>query len=160
KNPDSRYAFRLGLDLSGGSQLTYGADVSQVSPGGVKDAMASLRDVIERRINLFGVAESTVQVEQGSFATEGQERLLIELPGITDIEKAIAMIGQTPRLEFKTERPEGPEKEQLLKEIEALQQRLEAGEDLSGVDIPDPYYVNSELTGKYLKSASVDFNQA
>lgn len=160
KNPDSKYAFHLGLDLSGGSQLTYTADVSQISDNGVKDAMSSLRDVIERRINLFGVSETTVQVEQGSFATQGQNRLIIELPGITDIKEAIAMIGQTPLLEFKTERPEGPEKEQLITEIKALQERLKNGEDLSGVDIPDPYYVETELTGKYLKSASVDFSQS
>jgi preprotein translocase subunit SecD len=160
KNPESKYAFHLGLDLSGGSQLVYSADVSQISPSGVKDAMSSLRDVIERRINLFGVSETSVQVEQGSFATQGQNRLIVELPGITDIKQAISMIGQTPLLEFKTERPEGPEKEQLLKDLTALQDRVTNGEDISGVTIPDPYYTETELTGKYLKSAAVDFGQS
>jgi len=49
----SKYAFKLGLDLRGGSELIYKADTSKVALGEVGDAMASLRDVIERRGNLF-----------------------------------------------------------------------------------------------------------
>jgi preprotein translocase subunit SecD len=101
----NNFPFRLGLDLSGGSHLVYNADVSKVSNGGVGDAMSSLRDVIERRVNLFGVSEPVVQVENGSFANQGQEHLIVDLPGVTDTNKAIAMIGQTPLLEFKTENP-------------------------------------------------------
>jgi protein-export membrane protein SecD len=159
-HPDSKHAFHLGLDLSGGSQLVYRADVSQVDAANVKDSMASLRDVIERRINLFGVSETSVQVEQANFATQGENRLIVELPGVTDIKKAVAMIGQTPLLEFKTTRPDGPEKDKLMKELEALQARAEAGEDLSGVIPPDPYFVPTELTGRYLKTSAVDFSQA
>lgn len=159
-HPDSKYAFHLGLDLSGGSRLVYKADVSQIDTDNVKDSMAALRDVIERRINLFGVSETTVQIEQGNFATDGENRLIVELPGITDLEKAVAMIGQTPLLEFKVERPEGPEKEKLLKDLEALQKRFEAGEDISGVTPPDPYYISTDLTGRYLKTSAVDFGQS
>lgn len=94
--------FRLGLDLSGGTQLVYKSDLSEVTPGDEKDAMASLRDTIERRVNLFGVAEPIVQTEQGgTLAGETQQRLIVELPGVTDTEEAIAMIGQTPSLEFR-----------------------------------------------------------
>ena len=75
-HPDSKYAFHLGLDLSGGSRLVYKADVSQIDTANVKDSMAALRDVIERRINLFGVSETTVQIEQGNFATDGENRLI------------------------------------------------------------------------------------
>ena len=94
--------FRLGLDLSGGTQLVYKADLSAVPSGNVRDSMNSLRDTIERRVNLFGVAEPIVQTEQGgALAGETQQRLIVELPGVTDTEKAIAMIGQTPTLEFR-----------------------------------------------------------
>jgi len=94
--------FRLGLDLSGGTQLVYKADLSEVATGEEKDAMASLRDTIERRVNLFGVAEPIVQTETGgTLAGETQQRLIVELPGVTDTERAIAMIGQTPSLEFR-----------------------------------------------------------
>lgn len=159
-HPDSKYAFHLGLDLSGGSRLTYKADVSQIDSANVKDSMAALRDVIERRVNLFGVSEATVQVEQGNFATDGENRLIVELPGITDLEKAVAMIGQTPLLEFKTARPEGPEKEKLQKELEDYIKSSEAGEDMSGVPVPDPYFVSTDLTGRYLKTSAVDFSQS
>ncbi len=94
--------FRLGLDLSGGTQLVYKADLSEIPPASTRDSMASLRDTIERRVNLFGVAEPIVQTEKGgAFAGTPEERLIVELPGVTDTEKAIAMIGQTPSLEFR-----------------------------------------------------------
>ncbi len=160
RHPDSKYAFHLGLDLSGGTQLVYRADVSSLPENSVKEAMASLRDVIERRINLFGVSETSVQVEQANFATQGENRLIVELPGITDIKKAVAMIGQTPLLEFKTVRPEGPEKEKLMKELIALQERASKGEDVSSIPIPDPYFVATDLTGRYLKTSAVDFSQS
>ncbi len=94
--------FRLGLDLSGGTQLTYRANLEAISGSDVADSMASLRDTIERRVNLFGVSEPIVQTEHaGTFAGTPEERLIVELPGITDTQKAIALIGETPVLEFR-----------------------------------------------------------
>ena len=104
------HPFRLGLDLSGGSHLTYKADVSGVPAGQVSDSMNALRDVIERRVNLFGVSEPVVQVQEGGFASGGNEKLIVDLPGVTDVEKATAMIGQTPLLVFETEAPATPQK--------------------------------------------------
>lgn len=102
-DPESRFPFRLGLDLTGGSHLVYQADVSGLPLEDVEDSMSALRDVIERRVNLFGVSEPLVQVEQSSALAEGgvQERLIVELPGVTDVDEAIKLIGQTPLLEFK-----------------------------------------------------------
>lgn len=112
--------FRLGLDLSGGTQLVYKADLSEIDSSQIADSMASLRDTIERRVNLFGVAEPIVQTEKGgALAGETQERLIVELPGVTDTEAAIAMIGQTPSLEFRLLKvdaqipPEGTPLEQI-----------------------------------------------
>ena len=105
------HPFRLGLDLSGGSHLIYKADVSQVPAGQVSDSMNALRDVIERRVNLFGVSEPVVQVQEGGFISGGEEKLIVDLPGVTDVEKATEMIGQTLLLEFKTEAPEKTPKE-------------------------------------------------
>lgn len=96
------HPFRLGLDLSGGTQLLYKADTSAIAGGTVDESMDSLRETVERRVNLFGVGEPIVQREKGSsVAGEGEERLIIELPGITDANEAIAMIGKTPTLEFR-----------------------------------------------------------
>lgn len=99
--PDHRFAFKLGLDLNGGSHLVYQADVSKVDASEVRASMEALRDVIERRVNLFGVSEPLVQVESGGVGSTIAEKLVVELPGITDIEQAIALIGKTPLLEFK-----------------------------------------------------------
>lgn len=152
--------FRLGLDLSGGSYLVYRADVSEISAEEVGDSMDSLRDVIERRINAFGVAEPNVQTETAAFAEEGSEhRLIVELPGVTDLDQAVAMIGQTPFLEFRTERSE-KERDKLIEQQQALINRIQAGDqdvDVSG--FIDPYYVSTELTGKYLEKATLQFSQ-
>lgn len=94
--------FKLGLDLSGGTQLLYKADTSAITPQEIDNSMDALRETIERRVNLFGVGEPIVQREKGStVAGEGEERLIVELPGITDANEAIRMIGETPVLEFR-----------------------------------------------------------
>lgn len=94
--------FKLGLDLQGGTHLVYKADVSQVAAADVADSMQALRDAIERRINVFGVSEPLVQVERENSLQAGSvEKLIVELPGVTDINEAIKAIGATPTLEFK-----------------------------------------------------------
>jgi len=143
-----KYGFKLGLDLSGGSHLIYRADVSALSGGDIKESMTSLRDVIERRVNIFGVSEPVVQVESGGFANAGEERLIVDLPGVTNIDKAIAMIGQTPLLEFRTESPGT---------VEDIQNAaLDENGNIS-VNIADRYE-NTELTGRYLKRADLQFD--
>lgn len=87
---------RLGLDLQGGSHLQYQADFSQVSTSDRAEALDSIRDIIERRVNSFGVAEPQITVS-------GLDKISIELPGIKNIQEAIDQIGQTPTLEFKLE---------------------------------------------------------
>ena len=89
--------FHLGLDLQGGTQLIYQADVSKVPSADQSDAVAGVRDVIEQRVNAFGVSEPLVQTTK-----EGSNyRVIVELAGIKDVQQAIKMIGETPLLEFK-----------------------------------------------------------
>ena len=140
------HPFRLGLDLSGGTHLIYKADVSQVPAGQVSDSMSALRDVIERRINLFGVSEPVVQVENSSFVSGGGEQLIVDLPGVTDVTQAIAMIGQTPVLEFKTEAPAG------------TPQKATVGPDGKITLDADSGFVDTQLTGRYLQKATLDFD--
>lgn len=125
--------FHLGLDLQGGTHLVYKADTSNVKGISSKEALESTRDVIERRVNLFGVTEPIVQVSQG---LDGEQRLIVELAGVNDVKQAISMIGQTPFLEFKREASE-EEKKQA---------------DLLG-------FISTELNGSYLKRAQVEFDQ-
>ncbi len=89
--------FRLGLDLQGGAHLVYVADMKDVPDAQRSDAMAGVRDVIERRVNAFGVSEPLVQVNKSGNAW----RLIVDLAGIKDITQAIKLIGETPILEFK-----------------------------------------------------------
>lgn len=133
--------FRLGLDLSGGTQLVYKANLAAIPGADVGESMASLRDTIERRVNLFGVSEPIVQTQRGgTLAGEREERLIIELPGITDTQRAIELIGQTPVLEFR-----------LLKADEVP-------EDISTSTV-NTYFEPAAITGKDLKSAQLQFYQ-
>ncbi|MCX6751940.1 MAG: protein translocase subunit SecD [Candidatus Nomurabacteria bacterium] len=141
-----KFPFRLGLDLSGGSHLIYKADVSAVSSGEVGSSMSALRDVIERRINLFGVSEPVVQVEHSGLISGSGEQLIVDLPGITDIKKAVEMIGQTPLLEFKTEAPKG-----------ATQNATVDKNGKVTLDI-NSQYIATELTGRYLQKATLEFD--
>lgn len=145
----AKFPFKLGLDLSGGSHLVYRADVSQIATSQVADSMSSLRDVIERRINIFGVSEPSIQVQDGGFSNQGEQRLIVDLPGVTDVSKAIAMIGETPVLDFRTENP-----------VKDAPPQAVVGKD--GNVTLDQYsskYIKTELTGRFLDKAILEFNQ-
>lgn len=144
----------LGLDLQGGVNLVYQADLSQTSDK--TGAMNGLRDVIERRVNMFGVSEPVVQIQ-------GQDKLLVELPGVKDVQQAIQMIGQTPYLEFLEQRTEADSKV-ILDKIKEIQTAQEKKEDITKIKdwqvaLENPYFKTTELTGKYLKTATVIFDQ-
>lgn len=147
------HPFKLGLDLAGGSHLVYEADISKVDPVEVPELMNVLRDVIERRINIFGVSEPVVYVESSSVvAKEQHERLVIELPGVTDVGEAVAEIGRTPLLEFKL-----IDAEKAARLDAALGTSTdEASYAAALASVGDPY-VDTGLTGRYLESAQLEF---
>ncbi len=87
----------LGLDLAGGSYLVYKIDLSQVDALDQDAAVKGLRDVIERRVNLFGVSEPRVYTETAA----DEKRLIVELAGVKEISAAIRIIGETPFLDFR-----------------------------------------------------------
>lgn len=91
--------FSLGLDLQGGAHLIYEADTDAIDPPERAAAVEGVRDVIERRVNGIGVGEPNVQTAK----VGNTYRVLVELPGITDVNAAISMIGETPILEFREE---------------------------------------------------------
>lgn len=166
--------FRLGLDLQGGTHLVYQADVSEIPESGRGEALSGVRDVIEKRVNVFGVSEPLVQVNHSA---NGDYRLIVELAGITDIDEATDMIGDTPLLEFK-ERP----KDFNLTDIQSSKIQIQpetennatstatATIDLSEEDINSPViniqdqvanyedWENTKLSGKHLKRSVVQFN--
>lgn len=159
--------FRLGLDLQGGTHLVYRADLSGLQEGDPDSSMDGLRDVIERRINLFGVAEPSVSVNK----IGDDWRLIVELAGIKDIEQAIKMIGETPFLEFREERSVS-ERDQIL-EMTVGKETANQIKDAICVNsqvltaylqsypsslIYDPCFIQTPLNGKYLKRSALDFD--
>ncbi|MDP3962649.1 MAG: protein translocase subunit SecD [bacterium] len=141
--------FKLGLDLNGGTHLVYRADVSKIEPGEVDDSMNALRDVIERRVNVFGVSEPIVQIERGGFldSKEAQEKLIVELPGVTDVEEAIKSIGQTPFLDFRISTAEDQREIEDLK----LEGEAEYAEMINRLQ-------DTGLTGRMLDKAQLVFD--
>lgn len=135
-----RFDFKLGLDLSGGTHLVYDADTSKIAPTDVNDSLVALQQVIERRVNAFGVGEPIVQTEQGGALGGGGHRLIVELPGVTDTQAAIDRIGKTPVLEFK-----------LVKA--GQEQNLVLADGASN----EAAFEETGLTGKYIETSSVQF---
>ncbi len=134
--------FHLGLDLRGGTHLVYQADLSQVEDKDKNSAMEGVRDVIERRVNTFGVSEPVVQIAN-------KDRLIVELAGIKDVNKAIKMIGETPLLEFKEEMTE-EEKNKFKAQFK--------DSNLKDEQLTPFLYKSTGLGGKQLKRADVVFN--
>lgn len=154
--------FKFGLDLNGGTSLTYVADVSKVVEANknastatgtvstttgqkiatvdstklnVEDSMNGLRDVIEKRVNAFGVSESIIRTEYSRYTDE--HRLVVELPGVTNIDEAIKMIGDTPILEFKL-----------------VEENTDPVTGATSTDL-----VDTGLNGNYLKKSILSFDQ-
>lgn len=130
--------FVLGLDLQGGTQLTYEADVKNIPEMDRSASLEGVRDVIERRVNSTGVSEPVIQVNR---SISGDYRVIVELAGVKNVNEAIKMIGETPLLEFKEVADVAP---------------VTAGTSTT-VNI-EQNWVNTELSGKNLESATLRFN--
>jgi len=133
--------YKLGLDLAGGIHLTYQGDLSKIPEQDRVSTMNGLKDVIERRVNYFGVREPIIQVQK--------DKLIVELAGVIDPEQAIKEIGKTPYLEFKQE------KSNYQEILEKNQKILAEGKGAEGLE--DPFEI-TPLTGKYLTRADIDFD--
>lgn len=144
----AKHPFKLGLDLSGGTHLVYKADISLIEESEVKNSMNALRDVIEKRVNIFGVSEPIIQIQNSSFSNGSEERLVVDLPGVTNVGEAIKMIGQTPILDFRTE---NPNKNDVTEAV--------VGKDGVVSFDYDSQFIRTELTGRYLDKAILEFDQ-
>ncbi len=123
---------KKGLDLQGGTHLVFSADMQGIEAKDKDNALEASQRNIEKRVNFFGVSEATVQTAK----TKDDYRLVVELPGIKDVNQAIDLIGKTAQLEF---REENPDKEEASK----------SGE----------FFLKTSLTGKDLKRSFVEFDQ-
>lgn len=136
-NYEKKFDVKLGLDLKGGAHLVYQADFSEISEENRRDALESVRETIERRVNSFGVSEPLVQVQ-------GSDQIVVELPGVADVNEAIKQIGQTPLLEFRTQRTDAQSAEPTI------------GPDGKLTVEANQMWAPTGLTGKNLKRATAD----
>ncbi len=131
-----KQSIHLGLDLQGGLQLMLEVDKSRLSAAEAKDAVERAREIINNRIDQFGVAEPLIQIE-------GTDRITVQLPGLTDRTRAIELIGKTALLEFKLVRS--------AEEQRALFQRLDSWLASRGVSSgTDSALARTPLTGLML----------
>lgn len=115
----------LGLDLQGGALLVYQADMSKIAAADQPTALDGARDVIERRVNAFGVSEPVVQTSKVGTS----DRIIVELPGVTDVNDAINRIGQTPLLEFREQKTPAPLTDAEKKQITDSEKKAKASAD-------------------------------
>jgi len=112
-------AIRYGLDLQGGMHLVLEVDKTGIEDADSKDLMSRAEAIIRNRIDKFGVSEPTIQ-------TQGKDRILVQLAGLTDEQRAKDLVGQTALLEFKIVR-EGDDLRRVLSNLdEALKPDIQA----------------------------------
>jgi len=137
----------LGLDLQGGMHIVLKVDTAKIPQDQRSDATERALEIIRNRIDQFGVLEPTIQ-------REGKDRIIIQLPGITDRDRALELIGRTAHLEFKL----------VSDDVVALKKALD-GEDVEGYELKplgkDSLLVQKDtsLTGDMLVDATVEFSQ-
>ncbi len=135
----------LGLDLKGGSQLLYKADLSKKAPSITdEEAMSSVIEKIQLRVNRYGITEPVIQ-------RQGADRILIQLPGVEDITEAINLIGKTALLDFREQKVDengNPVLDDMgnwvFKDEPAKAERRDG--------------IERELTGEYLKRARMNID--
>ena len=127
----------LGLDLRGGTHLVLEADMSNISKNDRGTALESARNVIDRRVNFLGVTEPVVQ----SAKIGDSYRVIVEMPGIKDVNTAISLLGQTAFLDFREQGATPSGKEATL-----------------AARLFGPFTKETGLTGRDLKKSQVTFN--
>lgn len=131
KNTELKY----GLDLAGGSSLLFDIDTNGVSSENLPQALESLKSNIERRVNLFGVSETTVKINK----QQDRYRLQVDLPGIENVNDAVSLIGTTAKLSFKGEVEIAPEA-------------------TASATVYDLFAKDTGINGSHLKSSAVEIN--
>ncbi len=134
------FQLKKGLDIQGGMQVVLRAKVDQIDLEDRETALESARNIISRRVDLYGISEPSIQTAR----LEDEYRLIVELPGVDDPQQALDLVGQTAQLEFRLEK-------ELSEE--------ELAEATQSAIVWDKYFENTGLTGQQLKRAQVQFDQ-
>ncbi|MBP7832628.1 MAG: protein translocase subunit SecD [Candidatus Levybacteria bacterium] len=135
-------SYKLGLDLQGGTQLTYKVDMKNIQVDERDKAFEGARNIIDRRVNFFGVGEPSIQ----TLKINNEYRIVAELPGLNDVDTAVSLIGKTAELSFWEAGP-------VVKDATPSAD-LPLGLPIFLGNNP----IKTELSGKDLKSSQVVFN--
>lgn len=141
KNYHKEFELKRGLDIQGGIQIVLEADMSAIAQEDREEALASAREIILRRVDLYGLAEPTVK----TLVKDGGYRIVVELPGIDNPEDALSLVGQTAQLEFQ------------LVDIEQIE--IPAEGDQEATSAAQAVLVPTGLSGAQLKRAVVQSDQ-
>lgn len=144
----SKFKVHLGLDLQGGTHLVYQADVSGLEGSEKREGVEALRDVIERRVNAYGVSEPVVQTNYSG----DNYRIIVELAGVKDVNEAISIIDKTPLLEFKTQA-------EILPEENASSTEELVNEQIDEVKIQAQEILDRALNGENFAQLAREYSQ-
>lgn len=133
------YQLRKGLDIQGGMQVVLEAEMSEIADEDKAAALEAAREVIAKRVDLYGISESSIQTSK----SHEQSRLIVELPGVSDPAQALELVGRTALLEFKLQRE--------LTEEEMLEATMSPEIVLNS-------FVDTGLTGKQLKRSQAQLD--
>lgn len=147
-------SFKLGLDLEGGTSVTLRADMKDIPADQRDNALSSAQAVIEKRINYLGVSEPVVQTEK----TNNDYRILVEIPGITDVNQAVSLVGKTAKLTFWEGGPTSAS-QSAMTATQAAMLDFTKGYPYGMVESVGLNPVKTDLSGSDLKQATVTFDQ-
>ncbi|MEK7570989.1 MAG: protein translocase subunit SecD [Patescibacteria group bacterium] len=142
------FSLHEGLDLAGGTSVTLRAEMDDIPDARKQAALDSAKEVIERRINFFGVSEPVVQTAK----VNDDYRIIVEIPGVTDVNQAVALVGKTAKLTF------WQEGEGTFEASEAAQIASTSGVPIGIAQFMGPTAKKTDLTGADLKEATVTFD--
>lgn len=168
---DVRTGLQLGLDLRGGAQLTIQVQPTEDIPSITQQQLTAVKTVMENRVNALGVSEPIVQ-------TVGQDKILVQLPGVTDPQQAERILGGTAQLEFRPQRP-GTEgqfavefqlQQELKEQLEAVRQSNDRDKEEKIAELTESLQKSNQailelfdsvdLTGRNLRDANPTPTQA
>ena len=141
---NANFSLRQGLDLQGGTSITLRANMNEVPESQREDALESAKEVIERRINFLGVSEPVVQTSR----VNNDYRLIVEIPGVTDVNQAVRLVGTTAQMTFWEAGEVKPGEKAATP----------SGVPVGATEILGGTPKKTNLTGSDLKQAAVAFN--
>ena len=151
---ENSFSFRKGLDLEGGTSITLKADMEGVPQAQRQSALDSAKAVIEKRINFFGVSEPVVQTAK----VNKDYRIIVEIPGVTNVNEAAKLVGKTAKLSFWEEGSISATPSADLA-TDSAKLASSSGVPLGIAQLLGPGAKKTNLTGNDLKQAAVTFNQ-